>query len=300
MHGDVFVLNLKIFTMPYYNTFDCAGTEKPHQHAICPGGRQSEFGRVRQSGFIKEGALPTILAGASNPSTWLTVWETAIVSGSVIVLPETSGSVDPGTPAEAQGFGDRPSTNGPRTQVLTVNDPDYLLNYDFYNTLSNRTDLVPFYVTSSQIHIYDKACTVYASNPVEDDLNSQVVWSFQATVISENLPRFFPVLPIKSAIKYTPTSTPVVYNNTLEFSTGTTDSAASVSGTVSASDPDIEFQFNSISSPSGTTVTMIIYVNSIQEISISFPSDYIGRSYRYIDKNGAAHAGVFMNGNANF
>ncbi|WP_346236760.1 hypothetical protein ABDK00_014015 [Niabella insulamsoli] len=286
--------------MPYYNNLDCAGSEFAHVHAPCPGGREPEFGRVRQSGFIKEGYLSTIIAAAVNLSTWLTAWETGIAAGDIIVLPETSGSFDPGTPAELQGFGDRPSSNGPRTQVLSVNDPDYKLNYNFYNDLANRTDLVPFYVTSTLIHIFDKACTAYASNPVEDDLNAQIVWNFQATVISENLPQFYPVETIKPAIKYTPTTTPVVYNTILEFSADTEDTGASVTATVAEIDEDVEFQFNSLTGTTGTAVTMAVYVGVTQELTVSFPSDYIGRPFRYIDKEGVSHVGVFTNGNVNF
>lgn len=286
--------------MPYYNTIDCAGSDDPHVHAPCPGGRDPEFGRIRQSGFIKEGYLPDVIAGATSPSTWLTVWETGIANGDIIVLPETSGSFDPGTPAELQGFGERPSSYGQRTMVLSVNDPDYKLNYPFYNNLAQRTNLVPFYVTSSLIHIFDKPAAAYANDPVEDDLNSQVYWNFQATVISNNLPVKFAVAPISPAIKYTPSDTAITYNTMLEFSAATSDTAADITATVDAMDADIKLEFNSIASPTGTPATMDVYRGATQEMTVTFLTDYIGRQFRFTDLDGGTHTGVFQNGTVNF
>jgi hypothetical protein len=286
--------------MPLYNTLDCAGNDEQHVHAPCPGGRETEFGRTRQAGFIKSGYLQAILAGAASLNTWLPIWETGIDNGDIIVLPETSGSFDPGTPAELQGFGDRPSSNGPRTMVLTVNDPDYALNYDFYNALAKRTDLVPYYVTSSKIHIFDKPCTAYANNPVEDDLNSQVIWNFQATVISDHLPKFFPIETILSAIKYTPTTVPTAFNAFLDFSSSVNDSDSGVSGTVAVADSDIKFEFNKITPLVGLPATMSVSVGGTQELTVSFQTDYIGKAFRYTDSLGVSHAGVFVNGNVNY
>lgn len=153
-------------------------------HVIAPCLTDREFGRTRSGGFIRQSYLATLLA---NP-TDLALWNAGITSGDIIVLPDTAGTFDPGEPSELRGFGDRATSNGPRTMTLTLFDPDYKNNYAFYNEIKNQTSLVPFYRTSSLVHIFDKVATIDARDPVEDDVESEVVWEVICEVTSENLP----------------------------------------------------------------------------------------------------------------
>lgn len=175
---------LPVLMMSYASTYGCGGTDAVHTCHDCPDGRVREFARVRSGGFIKKAYLATLLATPTTAATW----NTGIAAGNIIMLPETSGSFDPGDPKELKGYGDRKSSFGPRTMKLVINDPDYIDNYAFYNEISGRTDLVPFYRTSSLVHIFDKAASVKAKDPVADDLEEEVVWNVESEVISSNLP----------------------------------------------------------------------------------------------------------------
>jgi hypothetical protein len=144
----------------------------------------SEFARVRGVALVKESYLPTLLAAPTLAATWTT----GITAGNIIIMPFTSGSYDPGDPTELPGFGDVKSTSGPREMQLNWNDPNYKINYGFYNGFSKTTSYVPAFRTSSLIHIFDKPAQLTAKDPVEDDIEARVVWQGLAKVTSENLP----------------------------------------------------------------------------------------------------------------
>jgi hypothetical protein len=179
----------------YSETYGCGGTEATHVCHDCPEGTEREFARTRLGGFVKLAYLATLLTA---PTT-LATWTTGIANGSIILLPKTSGSYDPGDPKELKGFGDRKVSYGPRTMKLMLNDPDYVDNYHFYNEIGDRTDLVPFFGTSSLIHIFDKPASIKAKDPVVDDLEEEVIWNVECEIVSKNLPRKVARTAINSA-----------------------------------------------------------------------------------------------------
>lgn len=163
----------------------CAGAEAVHVYnGECPQDKVREFARTRSSGFIKQAYLSTLMVDPTVKATW----DTGIASGDIIVVPKTSGSFEPGTPKSLPGFGDLKESYGTREMKLSFNDPDYIENYAFYNEISNRIDLVPFYRTSSQVHIFDTPASVVASDPAADDLEAEIIWNVVCTVVSVNLP----------------------------------------------------------------------------------------------------------------
>jgi hypothetical protein len=168
----------------YSSTYGCGTSEAVHTCHDCPEGQVREFARTRSTGFIKEAYLPTLLV---NP-TDITKWNDGIANGNIILIPKTSGSYDPGDPKELKGYGDVKSSYGPRTMKLNFNDPDYADNYHFYNEISSRKDLVPFFRSSSLVRIFDKPASTKAKDPVVDDLEEEVIWNVECEVISTNLP----------------------------------------------------------------------------------------------------------------
>jgi hypothetical protein len=170
--------------MGYAATYGCGGGEATHTCHTCPDGRVREFARVRSAGFVTKSYLATLLA---TPTTLVT-WTAGIASGDIIMLPETSGSYDPGDPKELKGFGDNKVSYGPREMTLMINDPDYADNYAFYNEITDRTELVPFFRTSGLVHIFDKTASIKAKDPVADDLEEEVIWQVECKVTSKNLP----------------------------------------------------------------------------------------------------------------
>jgi hypothetical protein len=144
----------------------------------------SENGGVRSIFFVKKSALATLLAAPTLEATWTGL----IASGDIVIVPMTRGSFDPGTPAELPGFGDNKISYGPRTMTLNWSDPNYKYNYAFYNGLTKLSNYVPGYRTSSLVHIFDKTASLVGSDPVEEDIDTRVVWNGVASVISDNLP----------------------------------------------------------------------------------------------------------------
>lgn len=182
------------FHRDYASTYGCGGSEAEHVCHTCPDGRVREFARVRGSGWVTTSYLPTLMATI----TTLATWTAGIASGDIIVVPETSGSYDPGDPKELKGYGDREFSYGPRKMQVLINDPDYADNYAFYNEISSRTNLVPFFKTSNLLHIFDKAASITAKDPVADDLEEEVIWQVTSKVTSQNIPSKHPLTDIAS------------------------------------------------------------------------------------------------------
>jgi hypothetical protein len=99
---------------------------------------------------------------------------------------------------------------------------------------------------------------------------------------------------------YSGATVPTTFDTTLDFTSATTDTAAGVSGTVLATDPDQLFEFNAISPAIGTPQSMSIEVSSVEEITIDFTTDYTGQYFKYTDKAGVEHTGQFANGTVSF
>jgi len=92
----------------------------------------------------------------------------------------------------------------------------------------------------------------------------------------------------------------ITFDTSLEFSGSTSDSASGVGGTVGSIDADQLFEFNAIASPLGTPQSMTIKVGGVTELVVDYPTDYSGAAFRYTDKVGVEHTGVFTNGTVSF
>lgn len=160
------------------------GSEAIHHCHDCPGERHVEYARTRAGGFVKRGYYATLVGALSTLATWTD----GVANGDIIILPELSGSYDPGTPKELKGFGNRKVTYGAREMTWTFSDPEYLDNYDFYNEITQRSNLIPFFITSSLLHLFDKEATIVGGDPIVDDLEEIVVWNGTAKIVSNNLP----------------------------------------------------------------------------------------------------------------
>jgi len=134
-----------------------------------------ELGRIRGAGFIHSDYYDTLIADPENE----TVWANGIALGSngIINIPETEGSL--GEPAEAvrTGFGDVPEFLLGFDFAVTFNDPNFLQNCDFWNSINNARGTYYFYYRSeTQTYITDKKVTVIAKQIIENDDKSLVLW----------------------------------------------------------------------------------------------------------------------------
>lgn len=153
-------------------------------HVCDPCNQNREFARVRSAAIIAKDYLPTLLVDPTDPVKW----QAGIDAGKIIIVPETSGSYDPGDPKELKGYGDTKNSNGPREQSLTYADPNYRSNYSFYNGMTNILSKVVAFRTSSLVHIPDVTASIVAKDPVADDLEAEVTWEVTCKWTSINLP----------------------------------------------------------------------------------------------------------------
>jgi hypothetical protein len=163
--------------------YNCDDQLPAHVANACVNGTDREFARIRSSALISLDYLPTLMTDPTDA----TKWQDGIDAGKIEIIPECSGSFDPGDPKELRGYGERKSSNGPRTQKLVFFDPSYEDNEAFYNAISNITNKVPAWRTSSLVHISDVPATIFAKDKVDDDLEAEVVWEVSCTMISANL-----------------------------------------------------------------------------------------------------------------
>lgn len=164
----------------YYPTSTCgtSGVIPDYSCTDCP---ELEFGRVSSFAFITNSFVFTDI---SNPVEW----NTGIANGDIIVVWETQGSYDGGTPSELPGYGRREFSLGSTSHILNIKDPNYKNNCDFYNSIKYSSNYKGAYVTSSQVHLIDSPITIIPKNPVADDLKSVVNWDVTIKWVGSDSP----------------------------------------------------------------------------------------------------------------
>jgi len=155
--------------MAGYYPSTCVDVVPPHTCDPC---LPKEYGRVRAVAFIKEGFE------FSDPTSQ-SEWETAIQNGDVVLIPKVHGTLPEPSEQLGPGYGDTVETLLGFEFVLTYYDPNYNDNCDFYNALKSQQNYRFMYKTSSKGHLTDVTVTVVPKAPIEDDLNSEVVWMVQ-------------------------------------------------------------------------------------------------------------------------
>lgn len=146
---------------------DTCETEQPI-HSCDPCGTR-EKGRIRAMAFVKKGF-------EFVDRTSLAEWQAAVQNQDVILIPATHGSLSDPTPLLGIGYGSAVEKLLGFQYSLEYFDPDYKNNCDFYNTFLTQTTYRSVYITETQGHMTDVDVTVIPMAPVEDELNSEVVW----------------------------------------------------------------------------------------------------------------------------
>lgn len=158
-----------------------AGCEEETPAHYCSNCGTDEHGRVRAVAFIKK---DFVFIDPPNPQEWID----GINAGDIIVVPETNGTFDGGTPKEGPGYGDQTTTYLGSDFVLQFKDPNYLGNCHFYNNINKSRIWKVAYKTETLIHISNKTAFINAKNGVADDLTSTVVWDVTAKWADKDLP----------------------------------------------------------------------------------------------------------------
>ena len=160
-----------------YST-DCDALDLTHTCSDCP---DPEGGRVRAIAFIKDDYE------FSDPTSY-TEWYNAINNGDVIIVPNTRGTFDGGSPVEGPGYGDQSTKYIGTNYSLTYYDENYADNRDFYQNMKRFQNYRVAYKTETKIHMTDKVCQVLPKAPIAVDTASQVVWEVMVKWSSDSEP----------------------------------------------------------------------------------------------------------------
>jgi len=135
----------------------------------CDSCEAPELGRVSSIAFIKNTFSFTDI---TNPVEW----QTGFAAGDIVLIPMTKGTFDGGSEVEVPGYGRQATRLVGYNFQLQYQDPNYRGNCNFYNALKRSRAYKVAYATETQIHISDTTVSVIPKNPVQDDVNSEVVW----------------------------------------------------------------------------------------------------------------------------
>lgn len=148
-----------------------------------------ELGRVRSLVLIKK----------NTPITFpldLKEWQDNIEAGSIIVIPRTVGSFDGGSPKTGDGYGDEVERVLSHDYVLSVKDPDYADNCEFYETAEGEIWNTAFR-SETKLHYVDSDCKLSAKAPIEEAVDSRVVWNLEIKWNSKHKPKVVDIEPIR-------------------------------------------------------------------------------------------------------
>lgn len=170
--------------MIYYKT--CA-PDVDIQHS-CDPCDTPEGGRVRAIGLVERGFDLTVPLVRNEV-------QTAIEGGRIIPLPRLIGSFDGGTPVMGEGFGNEQERKLADDYVLSFRDPNYLNNTEFYESVEKKKWNL-LYFTETRAHYVDADVRITAKAPVEEGLDTRVVWNAECKWRSKNKPVVADASPI--------------------------------------------------------------------------------------------------------
>lgn len=148
---------------------------------VCSNCPVPELGRIRSFGFVRDDFSFSLASDAAE-------WTAGIDAGQIFIIPGASGSFDGGTPNLKPGYGNVHQRLVSYTFKMSVVDPNYIENCDFWDAMDKLQNFRPFYVTETQVHIADKPATIIPIAPVEDDDQSEVVWKVEMEWVSKTKP----------------------------------------------------------------------------------------------------------------
>lgn len=122
-------------------------------------------------------------------------WEAQLAAGTVRIIPSVRGTYDGGTNKTVTGFGRLAEKITGKEHVLVWNDKNHTTNHAFYSYLEeNLKNFIPGWVTENELRIANAPLTKFeVKDPVEEDVDSIVVWQSTATWTQKNpnIPQIF-------------------------------------------------------------------------------------------------------------
>lgn len=122
-------------------------------------------------------------------------WEAQLAASTVRIIPSVRGTYDGGTNKTVTGFGRLAEKITGKEHVLVWNDKNHTTNHAFYSYLEeNLKNFILGWVTENELRIANAPLTKFeVKDPVEEDVDSIVVWQSTATWTQKNpnIPQIF-------------------------------------------------------------------------------------------------------------
>jgi len=174
-------------------TYKTCATNEALTHN-CDPCNEVENGGVRSVCLIKSGTEITIPLNLQE-------WTAAVEAGNIIIIPDSRGTFDGGTPKMGNGYGNRKEKKLGDDFVLAFKDPSFAPNSEFWADAEKIEDWNLAWRTDTQLFIAGSEATLTSKSPVEEDIESEVVWNVEAKWFSKNKPSVTPFAPVKSLFK---------------------------------------------------------------------------------------------------
>jgi len=169
--------------MPYQVYYPvCTTTLPDHISNSCAD--SMEHGRVRSVAFVHV----SYLAALQVDPTDYAIWQTGILDKLIIIIPETTGTYDGGTPVEGPGYGDLAVSLAGYDHVIAYSDPNFKQNAEFYNAIKYSREWVPVIRLETTALLFDVAGQILPKAPVTEALTDDVVWAVEVKVSQPNIP----------------------------------------------------------------------------------------------------------------
>ena len=200
----------------------CEGQGGALEHVIDDCNR--ELGRVRgvvlfDSAFDTAALIAKMKSSeTSDQQAALSIINSGINDGSIIVIPETAGTFNGGESHSVDGFVEDETRILWNEYALEFRDPSYWQNKDFWAIAENRKWKIAWR-TESMLRFAPKVVNIEASDPVEDNLTSTITWNIKATWKSKIKPELLPIgvfADFLGAVNL-PECEPVIHHRTQEW-----------------------------------------------------------------------------------
>jgi hypothetical protein len=176
--------------MPYPVYYPiCAEQIPDHIADNCPGA--IEHARARSVGFVHTSYLDVLKLDPTDEATWVA----GIDEKQIIIIPDTTGTYDGGTPVDGPGYGDLETSLAGYRHVVNYKDPNYRENVDFYNAIKYSRSWVPAIRLETQTILFDKPAVIIPKTPVTENLTDDVVVDVELRISQPDLPVPFDTPP---------------------------------------------------------------------------------------------------------
>lgn len=164
--------------MSIYYPASCADEAPLYNCDPCP--ISPEHGRVRSTAYIHKS---WVFSDPTNAVEWLD----GIDQGKIIIVPETNGEFDGGSPVMGPGYGDVLEVLLGYNFSLKYKDPRFAKNVSFYNQLKNSRNYKFAYRTETKTWITVVPVQIIPKQPVGGDLTSVIDGDIEVKFSHEDL-----------------------------------------------------------------------------------------------------------------